>query len=135
MCREELPPRPEQLFEEGIRLLSTLRSRVDWGETSWNSPTQQRTMDVVEQKWRLAAEQGHVHAQNCLGFMCAHGEGVAQNYKEAMRWFMKAAENGHAKARYNLGNMHARGHGGSKLQGGDAVVQERCGATACRGAV
>ena len=43
--------------------------------------------------------------------MGAHGEGVAQNYKEAMRWFIKAAEKGHAKARFNIGNMHARGHG------------------------
>lgn len=59
MCREELPPGPEQLFEEGCRLFFPLNSRVDRGEASWGSLTaaQQRTMDEVVQKWTLAAEQ------------------------------------------------------------------------------
>ena len=64
MCRKELPPGPEHLFEEACRMYFPLKSRVDRGEASWGSLTvaQQLTMDAVVQKCKLAAEQGHVGA-------------------------------------------------------------------------
>ena len=37
-------------------------------------------------------------AQNHLGFMYYTGEGVAQDYQEAAKWFRKAAEQGDADA-------------------------------------
>ena len=52
-----------------------------------------------------AAEQGQAEAQYTLGFMYAKGEGVPQDYAEAMKWFRKAAEQGHAEAQHNLGVM------------------------------
>ena len=37
--------------------------------------------------------------------------GVAQNYKEAVKWYLKAAEQGHASAQSNLSYMYFNGHG------------------------
>jgi TPR repeat protein len=39
------------------------------------------------------------------------GEGVLQDYKEAVKWWTKAAEQGYAKAQYNLGVMYSQGQG------------------------
>ena len=63
-------------------------------------------------KWyRLAAEQGHVDAQNNLGLMYAQGQGVPKNGAEAAKWYRLAAEQGHADAQNNLGLMYANGEG------------------------
>ncbi|GFO77175.1 uncharacterized protein BPLS_P5446 [Bathymodiolus platifrons methanotrophic gill symbiont] len=43
--------------------------------------------------------------------MYGRGQGVVQNYKEAVKWFSKAARQGHASAQYNLGLMYANGQG------------------------
>jgi TPR repeat protein len=43
--------------------------------------------------------------------MYAKGQGVPQDYKEAVRWFRLAAEQGDAGAQYNLGWMYAKGQG------------------------
>jgi hypothetical protein len=40
---------------------------------------------------RTAAEQGKAAAQSNLGLMYAKGQGVPQDYAEAVRWFRKAA--------------------------------------------
>ncbi len=43
--------------------------------------------------------------------MYSEGQGVPQDYAEAVKWFTKAAEQGHAKAQNNLGLMHEEGRG------------------------
>ena len=35
-----------------------------------------------------------------------NGEGVEQDFKEAVKWYQKAAEQGFAGAQYNLGAMY-----------------------------
>lgn len=57
------------------------------------------------------AGQGNAIAQFILGSMYENGEGVAQDYKEAMKWYQKAAEQGDADAQYGLGKMYADGSG------------------------
>jgi len=57
------------------------------------------------------AGQGNAIAQFILGSMYENGEGVAQDYKEAMKWYQKAAEQGDADAQYGLGKMYADGLG------------------------
>ena len=57
------------------------------------------------------AEQGHAIAQYNLGVMYDNGEGVPQDYAEAVKWYQLAAEQGHAKAQNNLGVMYAKGRG------------------------
>ena len=57
------------------------------------------------------AEQGHVRSQYNLGVRYARGEGVIQDYKEAVKWFRLAAEQGDAQAQYKVGRSYAIGEG------------------------
>ena len=51
------------------------------------------------------AEKGHTKAQTMLGIMYDEGQGVPQDYKEAIKWYQLAAEQGLGKAQFNLGNV------------------------------
>ena len=57
------------------------------------------------------AESGNASAQNALGVMYHEGEGVPQNYAEAVKWFGRAAKQGDAEAQFNLGLMYGKGKG------------------------
>jgi len=39
------------------------------------------------------------------------GEGLAQNYSDAVNWYLRSAEQGQAKAQNSLGRMYAGGVG------------------------
>ena len=52
---------------------------------------------------RLAADQGHSGAQYYFGLSYGFGEGVEQNYGEAVRWYRVAANQGHADSQIALG--------------------------------
>ena len=43
--------------------------------------------------------------------MYDNGEGVPQDYAEAVKWYRLAAEQGDANAQYNLGLMYDNGQG------------------------
>ena len=43
--------------------------------------------------------------------MYVNGQGVPQDYAEAVKWTRKAAEMGHASAQFNLGLMYNKGQG------------------------
>jgi hypothetical protein len=60
---------------------------------------------------RTAADQGDARAQYSLGFMYYFGEGIPQDYAEAVRWYRLAAEQGLAGAQYNLRDMYDNGKG------------------------
>ena len=60
---------------------------------------------------RKAADQGDAAAQYNLGVMYDNGQGVPQDYAEAVRWYRKAADQGDASAQYNLGRLYADGQG------------------------
>ncbi len=60
---------------------------------------------------RAAAENGDADAQLRLGVMYDNGQGVAQDYAEAMTWFRRAAAQGNAGAQVALGVMYAGGQG------------------------
>ena len=63
---------------------------------------------------RSAAEQGHAKAQTNLGSLYHQGQGVAQDYVEARKWYLKAALQGNADAQYGLGYLYADGQGGAQ---------------------
>ena len=65
----------------------------------------------VENPYRLAAEQGDAGAMRNLGVMYDVGQGVAQDFKEAVKWYRLAAEQGYAGAQSDLGGMYANGQG------------------------
>ena len=43
--------------------------------------------------------------------MHEYGQGVPQDYAEAIRWFREAADQGEANAQFNLGGMYYQGQG------------------------
>jgi TPR repeat protein len=58
-----------------------------------------------------SAEQGDANAQRELGAMYYFGEGVPQDYKEALKWYSKSAEQGAADAQGALGTLYYHGKG------------------------
>src|SRR5450759_5996299 len=60
---------------------------------------------------RPLAKQGNAQAQNGLGAMYYNGKGVAQDFKEAMKWYRLAAVQGYASAQVNLVAMYYEGKG------------------------
>jgi TPR repeat protein len=46
--------------------------------------------------------------------MYANGQGVAQDYAEAVKWYRLAAKQKHTKSELNLGTMYAVGQGVAK---------------------
>ncbi len=57
------------------------------------------------------AEQGDADAQYMLGFMYLRGDGVPQDYQEAVKWYRLSAEQGvrGARAQFHLGTFYEQG--------------------------
>ena len=93
------------------------------------------------------AESGSAETQFHLGVKYANGEGQAQDYEQAAKWYLKAANQEHALAQFNLGIMYATGQGVSKspteadvwfgkaAQQGDAGAQHRLGMSRYRASI
>jgi TPR repeat protein len=62
-------------------------------------------------KVKALAEKGDAIAQFNLGVMYDEGQGVEQDFKEAVKWYQKAADQGFATAQSNLGVMYFKGQG------------------------
>ena len=63
---------------------------------------------------RQMAEKGNPAAENALGlryFQGSEKDGIAQNEKEAFRWFNNAAEHGNPQAQSKLGFLYWSGRG------------------------
>ena len=58
--------------------------------------------------YRKAADQGHATGQLNLGDCYQFGQGVAQDYKEAVKWYRKAAAQGNSSAKRRLSEDWAR---------------------------
>jgi hypothetical protein len=61
--------------------------------------------------FKRSAAQGYDMAQYSLGDAYFRGEGVAQNYPEALKWYLLAAEHENASAQVAAGAMYASGKG------------------------
>ena len=59
--------------------------------------------------WTQLANQGNVVAQTSLGLMYFQGQGVPENFVEALKWFRLAASRGDAIAQYHLGLEYSQG--------------------------
>ena len=77
----------------------------------WATPSIAQTLSET----RKAADQGDVQAQLNLGFSYLVGQGVKQDYAEALKWYRKAAEQGYPAAQFNLGVMYYKGQGVSRI--------------------
>jgi uncharacterized protein len=68
-------------------------------------------LDDTSGTLRPLAEQGDPIAQFRLASMYERGQGVPQDYEQAMIWYRKAADQGYALAQSNLGLMYVNGRG------------------------
>ena len=57
------------------------------------------------------AEQGDAKSHFKIGMIYKHGQGVQQDYEEAVKWYRLGAEQGGVNAQYNLGLMYSTGKG------------------------
>ena len=78
--------------------------------------TEEQSIEQLSQ----AATQGDTTAQFNLGLKYYNGEGVSEDFREAVKWFRMAAKQGHATAQSYLGIMYAKGEGVPK-DGQEAV--------------
>ena len=60
---------------------------------------------------KALAEQGDAAAQLKVGLMYYNGQGVLQDYAEAIQWFRKSALQGNPFAQSNVGYMYEKGEG------------------------
>ncbi|KAF9092922.1 hypothetical protein BGX23_003799 [Mortierella sp. AD031] len=97
-----MPP-PEYQFSSNDRVLSSnLVSDLTSSQPIY--PADEIAQITTE------AEQGDADAQPKLGNMYITGNGLALDYKEAMKWFLKAADQGVAQAQANIGLLYYGGH-------------------------
>ena len=66
---------------------------------------------------RQAAERGSAPAQFRLALCYEEGQGVSQDYAQAVYWYRQAAERGDAWAQFNLAICYAKGQGVSQDYG------------------
>ncbi|HME56748.1 MAG TPA: tetratricopeptide repeat protein, partial [Terracidiphilus sp.] len=55
------------------------------------------------------ADQGNALAQSILGHLYSDGEGVPQDFTQAVFWYRKAAEQGDDFAQFHLGYLYDKG--------------------------
>ena len=67
------------------------------------------TIDV--ETVRQLAEQSHAEAQNNIGGMYLHGEGVPEDYEKAFRWIRLSAAQNYPPAQNNMGVIYLEGLG------------------------
>ena len=103
---------PESLFELGLNYLKG----NDTLDIDMDKMYKEKGIALI----RRSAEQGYTEAQYNLGRCYYNGEGVSQDYTQAVYWWRKAAEQGNAGAQFYLGNAYYFGEGVSadKVQGG-----------------
>jgi TPR repeat protein len=75
------------------------------------APGLKKNPERAARLYEAAAKQGHLEAQNWLGYCYQHGLGVAQSDKSAVEWYRKAADAKLATAENNLGLMYLSGRG------------------------
>ena len=59
---------------------------------------------------RARALNGDPDAEDQLGAMYYHGQGVHQDHIQALNWYRKAADQGNPQAEYGVGYMYDTGH-------------------------
>jgi uncharacterized protein len=97
--------------------LLVLAAATFWGLAGCASPSYEKgirhykpdNVAAALRELKPLAEQGDSEAQFKLGSLYYQGWGVAQDYKEAVKWLRKAAEQGHTFSQATLGTIYAEG--------------------------
>ena len=100
-------------FAQTIKWLTAAHSAAEQHPQSLQQDTTPQQMQPVDEITALKtqAEQGDAVAQNKLGYIYQHGQGVTQDYSQSVDWFQKAASQGNADGQENLGFMYEHGLG------------------------
>jgi TPR repeat protein len=77
----------------------------------WKLAENTRELTEAARVCLARSEQGDAKAESELAYMYSHGEGVPQDYSEALRWRHKAADQGYAAGEAGLGYMYLHGQG------------------------
>lgn len=85
-------------------------AQYDFNQAVLNRVKLRLTTDLVERDLKTT-EQADPEVQFNLGRMYDMGQGVPENYTEALTWYRKAAEQGHSLAQLSLGTMYFLGRG------------------------
>ena len=62
-----------------------------------------KSPELAAKLYESAAKQGHVEAENWLGYSYEHGLGIQQNDASALEWYKKSADAGLAVAQNDSG--------------------------------
>jgi len=124
LCRAAVPPGPEKLYEEAVRLFLALERIAGPGAGASRSPwlpaTEAQASDMrrVVALWTDAASgqgqcvgPGLAEAQFALGYIHDEARGVDRDFAVAVGWYRKAAKLGHASAQFSLGSKYSKGQG------------------------
>ena len=95
---------------DGVRVVITKKGNVTNVETVGKPPAEVKVIQDLKAK----AVKGDRDAQRDLAMAYGEGEGVAQDYTEAAKWFRKAAEQGDTISQYATGSMCEHGDGVAK---------------------
>lgn len=68
--------------------------------------------DVKSSRFYEDAIRGDYLSQEMLGIQYLKGDGVSQDYKEAIKWFKLSAEQGGVHSQFSLGKIYSMGKGG-----------------------
>lgn len=94
--------------EQSNVALESNESEVAWHEE--NNPELEENNAAPAQD-SLAIELDEAESQYMMANKYRDGEGVSQDYKQAVKLYKAAAQQGHAEAQYSLGQMYEHGQG------------------------
>ena len=106
LCREELPPGLDGLYELAYRVTKRIDGAVVRGKFSWASlpAAEQEEIDQAEAMLAEAVAQGHARAPLILSFLLEKVRNDLDGAEAAYRAAI-AADPGHANAHRNLGTL------------------------------
>jgi len=102
LCRADLPPGAEKLFDQAIRQFGLIARKIS---------TEGPAMAEILRNLHEAADQGYAPAHNTIGHLYSHGYGVPKNVDEGLRWYRSGADLGNEVAMFNVGVAHETGNG------------------------
>ena len=109
MCRADLPPGPDEVFDKAFKVYVSIAVKIQRGLASWDSLNKddERDMCGATTMAHEAVFQGHIKTQHMLGDVYYRGHGLKQDFVQALERCTKAGEQGHARAQF----MYRSGQG------------------------
>lgn len=110
ICRAKLPPSAAKVRESATMRYFNVERRVLRGECTWDTlcPEGIRELRKVAKEWQIAADDGDVLAQLCLGnkYMSGMGVALSPNVDLAEKYLSLASDQGNPQAQFNLGTIY-----------------------------